>query len=93
MDFTRSLQALSNLTAEDSSHPAAPVIRSMLIPPEVMNYVAAGRNPNIYNREMVELVQRGNSVLNGKMEAFGTTAEMYARESKLSRPELANDMD
>lgn len=93
LDLTRSLAALSDLTAENSIHPAAPTIRSILIPPEVIDYVANGRNPDIYTREFVENVQRGNYVLNGKMQAFGSFAEMYARETKSAMPEMAGDMD
>jgi mediator of RNA polymerase II transcription subunit 10 len=93
IDLTHSLAALSNLTAENSSHPAAPTIRSILIPPEVIDYVANGRNPDIYTREFVENVQRGNQVLNGKMQAFGSFAEIYARETKSAMPEMADDMD
>ncbi|ERF75003.1 hypothetical protein EPUS_08048 [Endocarpon pusillum Z07020] len=93
IDFVRSLAALSNLTADNSTHPAAPTIREILIPPEVIDYVANGRNPDIYTREFVENVQRGNQVLNGKMQAFGTFAELYARETKSAIPELAPAMD
>jgi mediator of RNA polymerase II transcription subunit 10 len=93
MDFTRSLANLSNLTADNSTHPAAPAIQDILVPPEVIDYVANGRNPDIYTREFVENVQRGNQVLNGKMEAFGTLAEMLARETKSAIPEMAADMD
>ena len=93
IDLAHSLAALSDLTADDSTHPAAATIRSILIPPEVIDYVANGRNPDIYTREFVENVQRGNQVLNGKMQAFGQFAEIYARETKSSIPELADGMD
>jgi Transcription factor subunit Med10 of Mediator complex len=93
IELTHSLAALSSLTAENSTHPAAPTIRSILHPPEVIDYVANGRNPDIYTREFVENVQRGNHVLNGKMQAFGSFAEIYARETKSAMPELAEAMD
>jgi hypothetical protein len=32
-------------------------------------------------------------VLNGKMQAFGSMAEIYARETKSAMPELAADTD
>jgi Transcription factor subunit Med10 of Mediator complex len=41
----------------------------------------------------VENVQSGNQVLNGKMQAFGQFAEIYARETKSAMPHLAADMD
>ena len=93
IDFTRSLAELSNLTADNSTHPAAQTIKSTLVPPEVIDYVFAGRNPDIYTREFVENVNRGNHVLNGKMQAFGSMAEIYARETKSAMPEMAPDMD
>lgn len=93
IDLTRSLAALSDLTADDSAHPAAATIRSILIPPEVIDYVANGRNPDIYTREFMENVQRGNQVLNGKMQAFGRFAEIYAKETKSAIPELADGVD
>jgi Transcription factor subunit Med10 of Mediator complex len=59
----------------------------------VIDYVAGGRNPDIYTREFVEKVQRGNQVLNGRMEAFAQFAELYARETKSAMPHLAPEMD
>lgn len=32
-------------------------------------------------------------MLNGKMQAFGSFAEMYARETKSAMPEMADQMD
>jgi mediator of RNA polymerase II transcription subunit 10 len=93
INLIHSLASLSSLTADDSTHPAAAAIRSVLIPPEVIDYVSNGRNPDIYTREFVENVQRGNQVLNGKMQAFGSFAEIYARETKAAIPELAGDVD
>lgn len=93
IDLTQALASLAALTADDSDDPASSTIRSILVPPEVIDYVANGRNPDIYNREFVENVQRGNQVLNGKMRAYGSFAEIYARETKMALPELAADMD
>ncbi|TVY53302.1 Mediator of RNA polymerase II transcription subunit, partial [Lachnellula suecica] len=41
------------------------------IPPELVDYVDNGRNPDIYTREFVELARRGNQLMKGKMRAFG----------------------
>ncbi|KAF4952878.1 hypothetical protein FSARC_12551, partial [Fusarium sarcochroum] len=42
------------------------------VPPELLEYVEHGRNPDIYTREFVELVRRGNQLMRGKLNAFGT---------------------
>jgi mediator of RNA polymerase II transcription subunit 10 len=65
----------------------------MAIPPEVIDYVAAGRNPDIYTREFVEETNHGNQVLNGAMQAFGQFSEILAKQSNASMPEMAGDMD
>ena len=49
-----------------------------MIPPEIIDYVDDGRNPDIYTREFVELVQRGNAVINGKREAFADFSRIFA---------------
>lgn len=42
-----------------------------VVPPEIIAYVEDGRNPDIYTREFVELVQKSNMYLKGKSQAFG----------------------
>ena len=71
-DLTSSLQTLSAST----SRPDAQI----LIPPEIIDYVDSGRNPDIYTREFVESVQKLNMVLRGKSEAFGGFAGELGRE-------------
>lgn len=53
-----------------------------IIPPDIIAYVEEGRNPDIYTREFVELVQRKNALLRGKMEAFRGFAEILQEEMK-----------
>jgi mediator of RNA polymerase II transcription subunit 10 len=65
----------------------------MAIPPEVIDYVAAGRNPDIYTREFVEKTNHGNRVLNGEMQAFGQFSGILAKETNASMPEMAGDID
>ncbi|MCJ1355565.1 MAG: RNA polymerase II mediator complex subunit [Icmadophila ericetorum] len=50
------------------------------IPPEIIEYVDTGRNPDIYTREFVELVQRGNAAVRGKSEALGAFRDVLAGE-------------
>lgn len=50
------------------------------VPPEIISYIENGRNPDIYNREFVEVSQRMNQQLKGKSEAFGMFRDVLARE-------------
>lgn len=63
------------------------------MPPELVKYVEGGRNPDIYTREFVELVRRGNQLVRGKMGAFETFREVLAGEMTSAMPELKGDID
>ncbi|KAJ8112911.1 hypothetical protein OPT61_g4837 [Boeremia exigua] len=62
------------------------------IPPEVTNYVESSRNPDIYTREFVELVQRTNQMLKGREEAYRFLQEQIAWQLSHAVPELRNDV-
>lgn len=62
------------------------------IPPEVTNYVESSRNPDIYTREFVELVQRTNQMLKGREEAYRFLQEQIAWQLSNAVPELRNDV-
>lgn len=62
------------------------------IPPEVTNYVESSRNPDIYTREFVELVQRTNQMLKGREEAYRLLQEQIAWQLSSAVPELKNDV-
>lgn len=62
------------------------------IPPEVTNYVESSRNPDIYTREFVELVQRTNQMLKGRQEAYRFLQEQIAWQLSSAVPELKNDV-
>lgn len=53
----------------------------------------AARNPDIYTREFVELVQRGNQDLKGKQEAFASFRDVLAREMRSAMPECQGEVD
>lgn len=53
----------------------------------------AARNPDIYTREFVELVQRGNQDLKGKREAFASFRDVLAREMRSAMPECRELVD
>lgn len=68
--LTHSLQSLSQSASTLSTS----------VPPEIIAYIEEGRNPDIYTREFVELVQRGNVFLKGKSKAWESFAEVLGEE-------------
>lgn len=52
-----------------------------------------GRNPDIYTREFVELARRGNQLMKGKQEAFGSFRDILAREMASALPEVKSDVE
>ncbi|EEQ27942.1 RNA polymerase II mediator complex subunit [Microsporum canis] len=71
---------------------ADPPLHSIQLPPEIVDYVDAARNPDIYTREFVELVQKGNQDLKGKAEAFGSFRDTLAREMASAMPECKKEV-
>ncbi|KAL9008191.1 MAG: hypothetical protein Q9173_006658 [Seirophora scorigena] len=63
------------------------------IPPEIIDYVDDGRNPDIYTREFVELVQKGNQYLKGKSEAFTGFRDALADEITKAWPDMKKDVE
>ncbi|KAI1102975.1 mediator complex, subunit Med10 [Jackrogersella minutella] len=61
------------------------------IPPELIQYVDNGRNPDIYTREFVELVRRGNQLVRGKQGGFASFRDVLAGEMDKAMPELRDD--
>ncbi|OAX80195.1 hypothetical protein ACJ72_05474 [Emergomyces africanus] len=70
-----------------------PPVQSVQLPPEIIDYVDAARNPDIYTREFVELVQRGNQDLKGKAEAFANFRDVLAREMVSAMPECNGEVE
>lgn len=68
-----------------ASAPHAPL---PAIPPELIQYVDNGRNPDIYTREFVELARRGNQLMKGKQDAFAGFRDVLAGEMGRVLPEL-----
>jgi mediator of RNA polymerase II transcription subunit 10 len=62
------------------------------IPPELIQYVDNGRNPDIYTREFVELARRGNQLMKGKQDAFASFRDVLAGEMGKAMPELREDV-
>ncbi|KAL8955926.1 MAG: hypothetical protein Q9193_006389 [Seirophora villosa] len=83
---TRLVGSLSTL-----SHDASTL--QTRIPPEIIDYVDDGRNPDIYTREFVELVQKGNQYLKGKSEAFTGFRDALADEITKAWPDMKKDVE
>ena len=64
-----------------------------LLPPELLEYVDNGRNPDIYTREFVELVQQGNKYLKGKSQAFADFRDALAKDMVAEWPEMKDAVD
>ncbi|KAJ5945533.1 Mediator complex subunit Med10 [Penicillium verhagenii] len=80
-------------TDGQSNDPSNPSLASVQLPPEIIDYVDSARNPDIYTREFVELVQRGNQDLKGKREAFAGFRDVLAREMRSAMPECRGEVD
>ncbi|KAI9856503.1 MAG: RNA polymerase II mediator complex subunit [Trichoglossum hirsutum] len=63
------------------------------VPREIIAYVEDGRNPDIYTREFVELVQRQNQYVKGKADAFAAFRDVLAEEISSALPALKLDVD
>ncbi|KAK5046918.1 hypothetical protein LTR84_007272 [Exophiala bonariae] len=90
-ELAQSLNDLQNMTSTTVS-PNNP-IHSVLIAPEIVDYVDDGRNPDIFTRDFVENVQRGNAVINGKQKAFKDFSEVFAQVLKERMPQLTRHVD
>jgi mediator of RNA polymerase II transcription subunit 10 len=90
-ELTESLSTLRSLTSptESASNP----IHNVAVAPEIVDYVDDGRNPDIFTRDFVELVQRGNAVINGKQVAFRDFTEIYAQKLKEGIPGVSRQVD
>ena len=64
----------------------------MDVPPEVISYVEGSRNPDIFNREFVEMAQRMNQLLKGRSIAYSRMRDILAQGIILAIPELKDDV-
>ena len=84
----KSLSTLDEVVTKPSNP-----LHNLRVAPEIIEYVDDARNPDIFSREFVELVQRGNSVLNGKQQAFRSFSQIYAKKLKESFEGLDDEVD
>ncbi|CAG8955072.1 hypothetical protein HYFRA_00007086 [Hymenoscyphus fraxineus] len=90
IDVSSSLQKIHASTSTVPSN--QPKVKLPSIPPELFKYVDSGRNPDIYTREFVELTRRGNQLMKGKEEAFGSFRDVLAQEMVKGMPECKEDV-
>lgn len=90
-ELAQSLAALRNNTSPTVS-PDNPIHQTH-IAPEIIDYVDDGRNPDIYTRDFVELVQRGNAVMNGKQKAFRDFSQVFAAALKENISDISDDVN
>ena len=90
-DLTKSLAELKRLSSPTES--PNNYIHQVAIAPEIVDYVDDGRNPDIFTRDFVENVQRGNAVVNGKQQAFRSFTEIYAQKLKEGIPGVSGQVD
>ena len=84
--FRRQLTtSLSTLSTVSSSLPVE-------LPPEIIEFIEEGRNPDIYTRDLIEVVQRGNRYLKGKSEAFAGFRDVLAEEIVKAKPQSKSDV-
>ncbi|KAI0480216.1 putative mediator of RNA polymerase II transcription subunit [Xylariaceae sp. FL0804] len=91
--LSRSLQRVHASTSSSSSSQQQQQLQLPHIPPELVQYVDNGRNPDIYTREFVELVRRGNQLLRGRRAAFAGLRDAIAAAAAQALPELRPDVD
>lgn len=84
-EITALITHLQSLSATASTLPIS-------IPPEVIQYIEQGRNPDIYTREFVELVQKWNQKIKGKQEAFAQFRDVLAEEIGSAMPEVRGEV-
>lgn len=82
-------QLTTSLSSLSTSSSALPIS----LPPEIIDYIDQGRNPDIYTRELVEAVQRSNQYLKGKSEAFAGFRDILAEEMIKGIPECREDVE
>ncbi|GAW26571.1 putative mediator of RNA polymerase II transcription subunit 10 [Rosellinia necatrix] len=89
--LSRSLRAVHRAAAAPPAGGAAAARSLPSVPPELVQYVDNGRNPDVYTREFVELVRRGNQLMRGKRRAFAAFRDVLAAEIAAAMPELRDD--
>jgi mediator of RNA polymerase II transcription subunit 10 len=84
-EFLAHLRNISEIAAQ-------PAQEDLTVPPEILNYLDEGRNPDIFIREYVERTMSDNQRLKGKMEGFARFRDVLAREIVGGVPDMEGDV-
>ncbi|KAH8658665.1 mediator complex, subunit Med10, partial [Tricladium varicosporioides] len=91
--LTSDLHQIHTTTTSSASSSSPTPAKLPSVPPELIQYVDSGRNPDIYTREFVELARKGNQLMKGKMEAFAGFRDVLAEEMGRCLPECRADVE
>lgn len=67
-------------------------LRDVNIPIDILDYIDAGRNPDIYSREFVEHVVQQNQFINGKIKGMCQFRDILASELSDAFPDLKDQL-
>ncbi|KAL8383659.1 hypothetical protein RB595_010725 [Gaeumannomyces hyphopodioides] len=87
------LQSLSNTLKQIHTVSTANSTQLPRVPKELIEYVENGRSPDIYTRDFVDVVRRGNQLMRGKLHAYASFRDILAGEMRTALPELRDDVD
>jgi mediator of RNA polymerase II transcription subunit 10 len=62
------------------------------IPFELIKYVEDKRNPDVYKRQIVELVMQYNQLQSGRAQAFASFRDILGREMMSAIPDIRDDV-
>lgn len=85
--LNKTVEQLDRLAKIDSEQ-----LSKIPIPKGVLEYIEAGRNPNVYTREFVESTRKSNQSLRGKMIAFKQLRDSLGDKIGEEFPELKDDI-
>jgi len=62
------------------------------VPVELLQYVEEKRNPDVYKRQIVEMVMQYNQIQAGKAQAFAGFRDVLGRELMSAIPDIREDV-
>jgi len=62
------------------------------VPIDLIRYVEEKRNPDVYKRQIVELVMQYNQLQSGRTQAFGKFRDILGREMMSAIPDIRDDV-
>lgn len=79
------LQNLQELTKTSRRLPTT-------VPIDLIQYVEEKRNPDVYKRQIVELVMQYNQLQKGRAQAFADFRDILGREMMSAIPDMKDDV-